>query len=154
MYTLLQRVRSARVEVHGAVVGQIAQGLLVLLCAEQGDTEQQADKLLAKLLKIRIFSDAEGKMNRSVQDVQGGLLLVSQFTLAGRYLGRQLAQLYPGGPCRRRPAFVRLCGRAGTKMHPNVATGVFAADMQVHLINDGPVTIPLRIAPPGAASSP
>ena len=82
MYALLQRVRSARVEVHGAVVGQIAQGLLVLLCAEQGDTEQQADKLLAKLLKIRIFSDAEGKMNRSVQDVQGGLLLVSQFTLA------------------------------------------------------------------------
>ena len=81
MYALLQRVRSARVEVHGAVVGQIAQGLLVLLCAEQGDTEQQADKLLAKLLKIRIFADAEGKMNRSVQDVQGGLLLVSQFTL-------------------------------------------------------------------------
>lgn len=72
MYALLQRVRSARVEVHGAVVGQIAQGLLVLLCAEQGDTEQQADKLLAKLLKIRIFADAEGKMNRSVQDVQGG----------------------------------------------------------------------------------
>lgn len=115
MYALLQRVRSARVEVHGAVVGQIAQGLLVLLCAEQGDTEQQADKLLAKLLKIRIFADAEGKMNRSVQDVQGGAAAGQSIHLGGRYLGRQPAQLYPGGPCRRRPAFVRLCGRAGTK---------------------------------------
>lgn len=154
MYAILQRVRSARVEVNAAVVGQIAQGLLVLLCAEQGDTEQQADKLLAKLLKIRIFADAAGKMNRSVQDVGGGVLLVSQFTLAADTSGGN------------RPGFARAASpqegqrlydyvvRQAQKLHPNVAAGVFAADMQVHLINDGPVTIPLRIAPPGVPSSP
>ena len=154
MYALLQRVRSARVEVHGAVVGQIAQGLLVLLCAEQGDTEQQADKLLAKLLKIRIFVDAEGKMNRSVQDVQGGLLLVSQFTLAADTSGGNRPSFTQAGPAPEGQRLYDYVVEQAQKMHPNVATGVFAADMQVHLINDGPVTIPLRIAPPGAASSP
>lgn len=82
MLSVLQRVKHARVEVDGQTVGQIDQGLLVLLCAEQGDTEKEADKLLAKMLKLRIFSDAAGKMNLSVQDVGGGLLVVSQFTLA------------------------------------------------------------------------
>lgn len=154
MYALLQRVRSARVEVHGAVVGQIAQGLLVLLCAEQGDTEQQADKLLAKLLKIRIFSDAEGKMNRSVQDVQGGLLLVSQFTLAADTSGGNRPSFTQAAPAAEGQRLYDYVVEQAQKMHPNVSTGVFAADMQVHLINDGPVTIPLRIAPPGAASSP
>ena len=154
MYALLQRVRSARVEVHGAVVGQIAQGLLVLLCAEQGDTEQQADKLLAKLLKIRIFADAEGKMNRSVQDVQGGLLLVSQFTLAADTSGGNRPSFtQAAAPADGRRLYDHFVARARAA-HPQVATGVFAADMQVHLVNDGPVTIPLRIAPPGAASSP
>lgn len=154
MYALLQRVRSARVEVHCAVVGQIAQGLLVLLCAEQGDTEQQADKLLAKLLKIRIFSDAEGKMNRSVQDVQGGLLLVSQFTLAADTSGGNRPSFTQAAPAAEGQRLYDYVVEQAQKMHPNVSTGVFAADMQVHLINDGPVTIPLRIAPPGAASSP
>ena len=154
MYALLQRVRSARVEVHGAVVGQIAQGLLVLLCAEQGDTEQQADKLLAKLLKIRIFADAEGKMNRSVQDVQGGLLLVSQFTLAADTSGGNRPSFTQAAPAAEGQRLYDYVVEQAQKMHLNVATGVFAADMQVHLINDGPVTIPLRIAPPGAASSP
>ncbi|MGE8397801.1 MAG: D-aminoacyl-tRNA deacylase, partial [Comamonas sp.] len=82
MITVLQRVRQARVEIEGAVAGQIGAGLLMLVCAEQGDTEHEADKLLAKVLKLRIFSDEAGKMNRSVQDVGGGLLIVSQFTLA------------------------------------------------------------------------
>ncbi|MEG0226853.1 MAG: D-aminoacyl-tRNA deacylase, partial [Comamonas sp.] len=82
MISVLQRVKEARVEVDGEVCGQIGQGLLVLVCAERGDSEAEADKLLAKLLKLRIFGDDEGKMNRSVQDVEGGLLLVSQFTLA------------------------------------------------------------------------
>ena len=159
MYALLQRVRSARVEVHGAVVGQIAQGLLVLLCAEQGDTEQQADKLLAKLLKIRIFADAEGKMNRSVQDVDGqgacgGLLIVSQFTLAADVSGGNRPSFTQAAPAAEGQRLYDYVVEQAQKMHPNVATGVFAADMQVHLINDGPVTIPLRIAPPGAASSP
>ena len=82
MISLIQRVSQARVEVGGTTVGEIGRGLLVLVCAERGDSEVQADKLLAKLLKLRIFSDEAGKMNRSVQDVNGGLLLVSQFTLA------------------------------------------------------------------------
>ena len=150
MYALLQRVRSARVEVHGAVVGQIAQGLLVLLCAEQGDTEQQADKLLAKLLKIRIFADAEGKMNRSVQDLDGqgtpgGLLVVSQFTLAadtrsGTRPGFSQAAA-PDDALRLYNHFVAQARQS----HPDVQTGQFAADMQVHLVNNGPVTIPLRV---------
>ena len=82
MISVLQRVKEARVEVDGEVCGRIDQGLLVLVCAERGDSEAEADKLLAKLLKLRIFGDHEGKMNRSLQDVAGGLLLVSQFTLA------------------------------------------------------------------------
>ena len=82
MISVLQRVREARVEVAGTVVGAIGPGLLVLVCAEHGDSEAQAQRLLAKVLKLRIFSDAQGKMNRSVQDVGGGLLIVSQFTLA------------------------------------------------------------------------
>ena len=92
MIAVLQRVRQARVEVDGAVVGAIGPGLLVLVCAERGDTEAEADKLLAKILKLRIFSDDAGKMNRSVQDLDGqgacgGLLLVSQFTLAADTTG-------------------------------------------------------------------
>lgn len=82
MKAILQRVREARVEVADEVVGQISQGLMVLLCAEQGDTDAVADRLLAKVLKLRVFADDAGKMNRSVQDVAGGLLVVSQFTLA------------------------------------------------------------------------
>ena len=149
MITVLQRVRQARVEIDGRVHGQIGPGLLVLLCAEHGDSDKEADKLLAKLLKLRIFSDEVGKMNRSVQDVAGGLLIVSQFTLAadtssgnrpsftqaakpdeGRrlyeYFVQQARALYTAGP---------------------VQTGEFAADMQVHLVNDGPVTIPMRVPP-------
>jgi D-tyrosyl-tRNA(Tyr) deacylase len=123
--SILQRVREARVEVAGRVTGRIGPGLLALVCAEQGDSEAQADKLLAKVLKLRIFSDEAGKMNRSVQDVGGGLLIVSQFTLAADTRGGN------------RPSFT----------HPMVQTGEFAADMQVHLVNDGPVTIPLRMEP-------
>ena len=87
MITVLQRVSEASVRVDGKVIGQIGPGLLVLLCAEQGDTEAVADKLLAKILKLRIFADEAGKMNRSVQDVGGGLLVVSQFTLAADVAG-------------------------------------------------------------------
>ena len=82
MMSVIQRVKNARVEVDGRITGQIERGLLVLVCAEKGDTEAEADKLLAKMLKLRIFSDEAGKMNKSVQDVGGGLLVVSQFTLA------------------------------------------------------------------------
>jgi D-aminoacyl-tRNA deacylase len=143
--SVIQRVSQARVVVGGATVGEIGAGLLVLLCAERGDRQAQADKLLAKILKLRIFSDEAGKMNRSVQDIQGGLLLVSQFTLAADTSGGN------------RPSFTNAAGaEEGRRLydyfvaqaraaHPVVQNGEFAADMQVHLVNDGPVTIPLTV---------
>ncbi|MBB2776318.1 D-aminoacyl-tRNA deacylase [Comamonas aquatica] len=151
MITVLQRVRAAHVEIDGQVVGRIGAGLLALVCAEQGDTEQEADKLLAKVLKLRIFSDAEGKMNRSVQDVGGGLLIVSQFTLAADASGGNRPSFTQAArPEAGRRLYEHVVQQA-RRLHPVVQTGEFGADMQVHLVNDGPVTIPLRIAPPAAA---
>ena len=152
MIAVLQRVRQARVEVDGAVVGAIGHGLLVLVCAERGDTEAEADKLLAKILKLRIFSDDAGKMNRSVQDLDGqgacgGLLLVSQFTLAADTTGGNRPSFtQAAAPDEGRRLYDYAVAQA-RKLHPEVATGQFAADMQVHLVNDGPVTIPLRMPP-------
>ena len=152
MIAVLQRVRQARVEVDGAVVGAIGPGLLVLVCAERGDTEAEADKLLAKILKLRIFRDDAGKMNRSVQDLDGqgacgGLLLVSQFTLAADTTGGNRPSFtQAAAPDEGRRLYDYAVAQA-RKLHPEVATGQFAADMQVHLVNDGPVTIPMRMAP-------
>ena len=147
MMGLLQRVRQARVEVAGEVVGQIGTGLLALVCAEQGDGEAQADRLLAKLLKLRIFSDAAGKMNLSVQDVGGGLLIVSQFTLAADTSGGNRPSFtQAAAPDEGRRLYEYVVARARAA-HAVVATGEFGADMQVALVNDGPVTIPLRVAP-------
>ena len=152
MISVLQRVREARVEVGGQTVGAIGQGLLVLVCAERGDTEAEANRLLAKLLKLRVFSDAAGKMNHSVPDVDGlgtcgGLLLVSQFTLAADTSGGNRPSFtQAAAPDEGRRLYDYLVAQA-RNLHPVVATGQFAADMQVHLINDGPVTIPLRVAP-------
>jgi len=151
MLALIQRVGRASVSVDGTVVGAIGPGLLVLVCAEQGDTSAQAGKLLSKILKLRIFGDAHGKMNRCVQDLDGagshgGLLIVSQFTLAAVT------------SCGNRPSFSQAAapdlGRAlydyfvqqARAAHSEVQTGVFAADTQVELVNDGPVTIPMRVA--------
>ena len=145
MLAVVQRVREARVEVAGEVIGAIGQGLLVLVCAERGDTEAQAQRLIAKLLKLRIFSDEAGKMNRSVQDVAGGLLLVSQFTLAADTSGGNRPSFTNAAPPdegRRLYEHVVALARAA---HPVVQTGEFAADMQVHLVNDGPVTIPMTV---------
>lgn len=145
MLAVVQRVREAKVVVAGRTIGEIGQGLLVLVCAERGDGEAQADKLLAKLLKLRIFSDEAGKMNRSVQDVGGGLLLVSQFTLAADTSGGNRPSFTNAAPPdegRRLYDYVVARARAA---HPVVATGEFAADMQVHLVNDGPVTIPMTV---------
>jgi D-tyrosyl-tRNA(Tyr) deacylase len=148
--SVLQRVREARVEVNGQTVGAIGAGLLVLVCAERGDTEMEADKLLAKILKLRIFSDAAGKMNHSVQDTGGGLLLVSQFTLAADTTGGNRPSFtQAAAPDEGRRLYDYVVAQA-RKVHPKVATGQFAADMQVHLVNDGPVTIPLRIPPTAA----
>ncbi len=150
MISLLQRVREARVEVEGRVTGRIGSGLLVLVCAEQGDAEAEADRLLVKLLRLRIFSDEAGKMNRSVQDVGGALLIVSQFTLAADTRGGNRPSFtQAAAPQEGRRLYDYFVDRARAA-HPDVQTGEFAADMQVHLVNDGPVTIPLRIAPPTA----
>jgi D-tyrosyl-tRNA(Tyr) deacylase len=164
---LLQRVSRAQVtaqrDVTGEglgdrvaeVVGEIGRGFLVLVCAEQGDTQAEADKLLAKILKLRVFGDANGKMNLSIQNLdgqgtQGGLLLVSQFTLAADTTGGN------------RPSFTNAAapdlGRAlydyfvaqARAAHPIVQTGRFATEMAVELVNDGPITIPIRVAPPHA----
>ena len=216
MKAVLQRVAQAHVVIARETVGQIERGLLVLVCAERGDSEVQADRLLAKILKLRIFADDAGKMNRSVQDVAGGLLIVSQFTLAadvsggnrpsftaaappelgrklydffvtqaktahpvvqtGIFAADMLVDLVGKGACGgllivsqftlaadvssgNRPSFTGAAlpdeGRRlydyfvaqARAAHPQVATGQFAADMQVHLLNDGPVTIALRMEP-------
>jgi D-tyrosyl-tRNA(Tyr) deacylase len=146
MKAVLQRVREARVVVDGAVIGQIDQGLLVLLCAEQGDTPAVADRLLAKMLKLRIFADEAGKMNRSVQDVGGGLLVVSQFTLAADVSGGNRPSFTgAAAPEEGRRLYEYFVAQARAA-HAVVQTGQFAADMQVHLVNDGPVTIPLEFS--------
>lgn len=145
MLAVVQRVSEARVAVAGETIGEIGRGLLVLLCAERGDGEVQADKLLAKLLKLRIFSDEAGKMNRSVQDVQGGLLLVSQFTLAADTSGGNRPSFTNAAPPEEGRRLYDYFVAQARAAHPVVATGEFAADMKVHLVNDGPVTIPLTI---------
>jgi D-aminoacyl-tRNA deacylase len=145
MHCVLQRVAHARVEVAGQTIGAINQGLLILLCAEKGDTDAIADKLLAKILKLRIFSDAAGKMNLSVQDVAGGLLVVSQFTLAADTSGGNRPSFTGAAPPDEGLRLYDYFVAHARKAHPVVQTGQFAADMQVHLVNDGPVTIPMRM---------
>jgi D-tyrosyl-tRNA(Tyr) deacylase len=145
LISVIQRVSQARVVVDGEVTGEINAGLLVLLCAERGDADVQADKLLAKILKLRIFADEAGKMNRSVQDTGGGLLIVSQFTLAADVSGGNRPSFTgAAAPDEGRRLYDYFVAQARL-VHPVVQTGRFAADMQVHLVNDGPVTIPLRI---------
>ncbi len=152
MLALVQRVLRASVTVEGAVIGQIGRGFLVLACAEQGDTNNEADKLLAKLLKLRVFSDAQGKMNHSILDMdgtgtRGGLLLVSQFTLAADLTGGNRPSFTgaarPEEGRRLYDYFVQQARLA----HADVQTGRFATDMLVELVNDGPVTIPMRVTP-------
>lgn len=144
MKGLLQRVSAARVEVDGEVVGAIDQGLLVLVGVEPQDTEASADKLLHKLVNYRVFADAEGKMNLSLGAVGGGLLLVSQFTLAAdTKSGLRPSFSTAAAPARGEELFDYLVRQARLK-HPQVATGRFGANMQVHLVNDGPVTFLLE----------
>ena len=146
MIALIQRVASAQVHVGGAQIGAIERGLLVFVCAEPHDTQASADKLVAKLLKLRIFADDAGKMNRSVVDVGGGLLIVSQFTLAADVSGGNRPSFTgAAGPELGRALYERVIATARAAITP-VASGEFGADMQVSLVNDGPVTIPLRIA--------
>ncbi|WP_140626456.1 D-aminoacyl-tRNA deacylase [Methylibium rhizosphaerae] len=145
MLALVQRVAQARVEIAGRVHGSIGRGLLVLVCAEAGDDDARAARLVAKLLKLRIFSDAAGKMNLSVQDVAGGLLIVSQFTLAADTSGGNRPSFTNAAPpAEGRRLYERVVALA-REQHVVVETGEFGADMQVHLVNDGPVTIPIKV---------
>lgn len=150
MIAVLQRVSEASVRVDGTVIGQINAGLLVLLCAEKGDTHEVADKMLAKILKMRIFGDDTGKMNLSVQDTAGGLLVVSQFTLAADVSsGTRPGFSAAAAPEDGRRLYDYFVSRA-QQLHAVVQTGRFAADMKVALVNDGPVTIPMTLRVPGA----
>jgi D-aminoacyl-tRNA deacylase len=144
---VLQRVQQASVTVEGQIIGEIQQGLLILLCAEQGDTDALADKMLTKILKLRIFSDEAGKMNRSVQDVGGGLLIVSQFTLAADVSGGNRPSFTNAALPHEGRRLYELFVEKARAVHPVVQTGRFAADMQVALVNDGPVTIPIQMRP-------
>ncbi len=144
MIAVLQRVSQASVSVDGEVVGQIGCGLVVLLCAEPGDTEALADGLLAKILKLRVFADPQGKMNRSLTDVQGGLLVVSQFTLAADVSGGNRPSFTQAAdPTLGRRLYDHFVSRA-SQSHPVVQTGRFGAQMALSLVNEGPVTLALR----------
>ncbi len=145
MKAVLQRVSEARVVVDGQTVGEIAQGLVVLLCAEKVDTEATGQKMLDKILKLRVFYDDAGKMNRSVTDVQGGLLIVSQFTLAADTSSGTRPSFTSAAPADEGRCLYDAFVAQAKSRHPNVQTGIFGADMKVHLVNDGPVTIPITI---------
>ncbi|HEY1091665.1 MAG TPA: D-aminoacyl-tRNA deacylase [Burkholderiaceae bacterium] len=145
MIALLQRVSEARVSVADQTIGAIGPGLLLLVCAETGDSPAQAEKLVDKLLKLRIFADAAGKMNRSLQDIGGGLLVVSQFTLAADCSGGNRPSFSAAAPAAQgRTLYEHLLNYA-RGLHPDVQCGEFGANMQVSLVNDGPVTIPLKV---------
>jgi D-tyrosyl-tRNA(Tyr) deacylase len=147
MISLIQRVASAHVVVDGETVGAIDRGILALVAVERGDGAAQADRLLERILGYRIFEDADGKMNRSLTDIGGGLLLVSQFTLAADTQKGMRASFTPAAsPDEGRRWFDYLLDRACSR-HADVATGRFGAHMQVHLVNDGPVTFWLRSKP-------
>lgn len=147
MIGLLQRVTHANVVVEGEQIGAIGPGLMVLVCAEKGDTEKEAEALLAKLLAYRVFSDDAGKMNRSVTDVAGALLLVPQFTLAADTNSGTRPSFTPAAaPADGRRLFDHFVVQARAR-HGQVETGQFGADMQVSLCNDGPVTFWLQVAP-------
>jgi D-tyrosyl-tRNA(Tyr) deacylase len=145
MIALLQRVSSASVTVEGGVVGAIEQGLLVLIGIQPEDTEAKGEQLLRRVLDYRVFADADGRMNRSLHDVSGGLLLVSQFTLAADTTrGLRPSFTSAAAPDVARHLFDSLL-RFANSVHAPVASGVFGADMKVALVNDGPVTFWLEV---------
>lgn len=154
MMALLQRVTSARVVVEAACVGEIGNGLLVFVGVEKGDTRTQADRLIERVLGYRIFADDDGKMNRSLTEVAGGLLLVPQFTLPADTRKGMRPSFTPAAPPEAGEALFGYLVEQTRKRHPATQTGRFGAHMQVHLTNDGPVTFMLRVAPPHPTLSP
>jgi len=147
MIALLQRVSQASVTVEGSTIGSIGRGLMVLLCAERGDTEREADALLAKLLGYRVFYDENGKMNHSVSTERGSLLLVPQFTLAADTRSGTRPSFSPAAPPGEGRRLFDYFVRQARERHSPVETGEFGADMQVSLVNDGPVTFWLQVKP-------
>ena len=145
MRALLQRVSQARVEVGGAVIGEVGQGLLILICAMQNDTEAQADRLAAKIAKLRIFRDDAGRMNRSLLDTGGAALVVSQFTLAADTSRGNRPGFSAAAPPDEGERLYEAFAQELTSLGPHVETGQFGADMSVSLTNDGPVTIWLDV---------
>ncbi len=140
MIGLLQRVSQASVAVEGKTVGVIGRGLAVLVGVERGDDEARAGRLLERLLGYRVFPDAEGRMNRSVKEIGGGLLLVPQFTLAADTQKGMRASFTPAAPPEEGERLFAYLLAQARRQHAPVASGVFGADMQVTLTNDGPVT--------------
>lgn len=147
MIGLLQRVSAARVEVDGETVGAINAGLLVLVGIERGDTEKQADRLLERLLGYRIFADADSKMNRSLREIAGGLLLVPQFTLAADTRKGMRPSFTPAAPPDEGERLFHYLLAQAHQQYTPVAAGRFGAHMQVSLTNDGPVTFWLQTTP-------
>jgi D-tyrosyl-tRNA(Tyr) deacylase len=147
LIALLQRVTDASVTVEAQCIARIAKGLLVLLCAERGDSEKEADALLAKLLSYRVFADTEGKMNLNLAQIQGGLLLVPQFTLAADTRSGTRPSFTPAAPPAEASRLFDYTISRARALHPVVESGRFGADMQVALVNDGPVTFWLQVSP-------
>lgn len=147
MIGLLQRVSEAAVRVDGEVVGEIGHGLLVLVGVERGDSEAQADRLLQRLLGYRVFADADGKMNLSVSDIGGGLLLVPQFTLPADTRKGTRPSFTPAAPPEEGERLFSYLLEQAQQQHSDSASGRFGADMQVSLVNDGPVTFWLQVPP-------
>jgi D-tyrosyl-tRNA(Tyr) deacylase len=150
MIGLLQRVTQASVTVEGAIIGAIGRGLLVLVGVQAGDTAAQGERLLERLVTYRVFADDTGRMNRSLEETSGGLLLVPQFTLAAdTHKGTRPGFSTAAAPELGRERFAALVALAEARLPGRVATGQFGADMQVSLVNDGPVTFWLEVKPAG-----
>jgi D-tyrosyl-tRNA(Tyr) deacylase len=147
MIGLLQRVQKASVQVAGETVGRIDKGLLILVGVQRGDTETQADRLLERVLNYRVFADAEERMNLSIQDINGGLLWVPQFTLAADTRKGNRPSFTPAAPPDEGERLFQYLLKTSAKHYPHVASGQFGAHMQVSLVNDGPVTFWLQTAP-------
>lgn len=144
MIVVLQRVTQAKVDIDEKTVGQIGKGLMVLVCAERGDTDEKARLLAQRLLRYRVFEDENGKMNLSVTDVKGGLLLISQFTLAADTTRGNRPSFTPAAPPDEGKRFFDIFVQEAEKSGLTVQTGQFGAYMRVSLVNDGPVTLTLR----------
>lgn len=149
MIGLIQRVKQAKVVVAGEIPGEIGPGLLGLIGVQRGDSEDSARRLLEKILAFRVFPDAGQRMNLSLNDTHGGLLLVPQFTLAADTRKGTRASFTPAAPPEEAQSLFNYLLEQARKSHQWVESGVFGADMQVHLINDGPVTFWLQTPPAG-----